>query len=149
MKLFTKQKTVKTVINKMFFFKANVFNFMFIYETIYPEEERKEMKQEGFLCEPFFIYFILCHPLFQQEFTYFLYLFRFFFIFYFNRGRGNDRFTLHKNLILAFLLRLITLFIYYYEKMGEKDSNTVSFFHCFLLLSFYRSYDQFSIHFSS
>lgn len=123
---------------------------MFMYETIYPEEERKEIKQEGFLCEPFFIYFILCHPR-QQEFTYFLYLFRFFYLFYFNRSRKNDRFTLHKNLILAFLLRLITLFIYYYEKMGEKDSNTVSFFHCFLFSSFFRSQDPhcITIHFSS
>lgn len=37
--------------------------------------------------------------------------------------RRNDRFTLHKNLILAFILRIITLFIYYYGKMGEMDYN--------------------------
>lgn len=39
--------------------------------------------------------------------------------------RRNDRFTLHKNLIVAFILRIFTLFIYYYGKMGEKDYNTV------------------------
>ena len=79
MKLFTKQKNLNSYKQNVFF-KANVFNFMFIYEAIYPEEERKEMKQEGFLCEPFFIYFILCHPLFQQEFTYFFVSISFFFI---------------------------------------------------------------------
>lgn len=38
-------------------------------------------------------------------------------------GRENDRFTLHKHLILAFILRIVTLFIYYYGKMGVTDSN--------------------------
>ncbi|XP_027052451.1 parathyroid hormone/parathyroid hormone-related peptide receptor-like isoform X1 [Pocillopora damicornis] len=39
-------------------------------------------------------------------------------------GRENDRFILHNHLILAFILRIITLFIYHYGKMGETDSNT-------------------------
>lgn len=37
--------------------------------------------------------------------------------------RKNARFTLHKNLILAFILRTITLFIHYYGNMGDKSYN--------------------------
>lgn len=37
--------------------------------------------------------------------------------------RNYNRFTLHKNLILAFILRILTLFIYYYGKMEEDVSN--------------------------
>ncbi|KAJ7391747.1 Hormone receptor domain [Desmophyllum pertusum] len=51
-------------------------------------------------------------------------------------SRENERFTLHKNLILAFLQRLVTLFIFYYEEMGEKDSKT-SVCNAFWLLSRY------------
>ncbi|XP_078376689.1 vasoactive intestinal polypeptide receptor 1-like isoform X2 [Oculina patagonica] len=50
--------------------------------------------------------------------------------------RSNDRFTLHKNLILAFILRHITMFIYYYEKLGDKDSN-MSVCNAFWLLNRY------------
>ena len=39
----------------------------------------------------------------------------------------NARFTLHKNLILAFILRTITLFIHYYGNMGDKSYNKVMF----------------------
>ena len=33
--------------------------------------------------------------------------------------RRDDRFSLHKNLILAFILYILTLFIYYYGKLEE------------------------------
>lgn len=36
--------------------------------------------------------------------------------------RGDDRFTLHKNLILAFILRIQTLFVHYYGSMRENES---------------------------
>ena len=49
------------------------------------------------------------------------------FCFSFLTRRKNARFTLHKNLILAFILRTITLFIHYYGNMGDKSYNKVMF----------------------
>ena len=49
------------------------------------------------------------------------------FCFSFLNRRKNARFTLHKNLILAFILRTITLFIHYYGNMGDKSYNKVMF----------------------
>ena len=49
------------------------------------------------------------------------------FCFSFLNRRKNARFTLHKNLILAFILRTMTLFIHYYGNMGDKSYNKVIF----------------------
>lgn len=51
---------------------------------------------------------------------------KYFFFSFLNRKK-NARFTLHKNLILAFILRTITLFIHYYGNMGDKGYNKVMF----------------------
>ena len=54
----------------------------------------------------------------------FIFLFLFFFAFFCRRR--DDRFSLHKNLILAFILYILTLFIYCYGKLEEDLSRKAS-----------------------
>lgn len=54
------------------------------------------------------------------------FIFLFFFFFAFFCRKRDDRFSLHKNLILAFILYILTLFIYCYGKLEEDLSRKAS-----------------------